>query len=107
MGLEMVMNDPLLSLFLEFKVGRSYLSLREVLQGALYPSERFRHHAAARAIFDSANLDQVKPDFCEVRAPKRHYKISQESLEPGTLFTDWDRLHVCTDRSTQPTMTLV
>ena len=44
-----------------------------------YPSADYGHHAAAKEIFDAANLDEVEPDFCETKISKRAFKVKQES----------------------------
>ena len=73
----MILNVPPLDLFLEFEVGRSYLRLRGVLDSPLYPSSGFGHHARAKRKFEDAELDEVTPDFCEVRAGKRSLKMKE------------------------------
>ena len=98
-GLEMVLNVPPLDLFLEFEVGRSYHRLRGLLDGPLYPSEDYGHHARAKRIFEDANLDEVVPDFCEVRLGKRYYKVKKPSFDRGTLYEDVGRLRLFTDGS--------
>ena len=99
MGLEMVLNVPPLDLFLEFEVGRSYFRLKDTLQGSSYPPDNIGHHAAAKAIFEAANLDEVEPDFCEVRSLKKGFRIKMESMQRGTLYEDKGRVQVFTDGS--------
>ena len=100
MGMDMVLNVPPLDLFIEFEAGRSYFRLRDTLRSSsLYPPENIGHHAAAKAIFEAANLDEVEPDFCEVKAGKRAFRVKTESLRRGTPYEDKGRLQVFTDGS--------
>ena len=70
----MTLNVPQLDLFLEFEVGRSYHRLRGELEGPLYPSDEFGHHARAKRIFEDAKVDKVVPDFCKTRVGKGFIK---------------------------------
>ena len=51
-----------------------------VLEGPLYPTEDYGHHARAKRIFEDANLNKVVPDFCEVRLDKRKYTVKIEDF---------------------------
>ena len=45
--MEMILNVPLIDLFLEFEIGRSYHRLRGTLENPLYVSHGFGHIEAA------------------------------------------------------------